>query len=1170
MGRELPRRILSGLLVLVAVGFVALLAQHLAGRSQAYAAASLGDVLARSVRDAGEFWGRWWRGDLGDYHAVVRYGGSSQPVTSLLGAWMLNSGVLLLLAMALGGLVGGLLGVLAAAVRRPGVSLAVVLLSIVGVSTPSFLLGMLLQLAEITIYKQTGLRLVPVGGYGWDSHLVLPVLVLAGRPIAQVARLTHMSVMAVLGQDYVRTAHAKGLTRRGVWGVHILPNVLASVLTGMVTSLRFSLSSLPVVEALFGWPGVGHALLALLRDGQKWGATALIVLMGGAFIVANILLDLAYRALDPRLRASSAVGRAEATWGEWTRDLLGGVWARLFHAGRRRREPGKVLAPLGGLMASYPTDPEVVRAQVRSQRQARRRAWMRALAGNPSLFLGLGIGAVLLVVVLAGPSLARYDPTQLHPLLRIDGELVAPPVAPSSDYLLGTDAQGRDVLSLLLVGARRTLAIASLAVIARLAIGGTLGFLAGWYANSWLDRALLALAEVLASFPALLLAMLMVYAVGIRQGLSAFVVALAAIGWGEVMQTVRAQVMAVKPMAYIEGAVASGAGEGYLLSAHVLPNVWPTLVSLAFLEMGGVLVVLGELGFLGVFIGGGFAAGGDDMPALLYYDVPEWSVMLANSWRGLMSQPWATLYPAVAFLVVILGFTFAGEGLRILTERLTLSFRTLFNRYTLAAGLLVVLGANWVFGNTNLYTQYEQYAEYYQVERAMDDAAHLAGPELHGRLSGTADADAAATWIAEQFESLGLQSASLDGSYLQPVREHYRTLTGMPTLTLRGPDGEVVEATYGHDFALSTIGNDVGGHGEGEVVLVVEPTEGSWPYPSAAQLYGISCEEAERTDRMVLTLSADPSAWNRPWTVGHSALMRLAKVSLEDARYELLAQSADTTANVRPAIQLSEGLVNRLLESTGQSIETLRDKLDGLGPEDGLYLPTGWQAVLDIPQELDDAVTASNVVAFWPGVDVNLDAEAVVIAGYYDGLGAFPDGTLYAGANDNASGVGTMLEMVRTLKEQGFHPKRTLIFVAWCGGERHRGVDYDDYMRANPHFPDAYRIVAGLELEGVGAGAGDSAVIWRATSNRLADVLQRAARRVDTPVTTRRQGLHADPALYPGEDADVASATISWAGADEMAHQPEDTADRLDMNKMAQVGRMVTLATTVLANDVAY
>jgi Zn-dependent M28 family amino/carboxypeptidase len=225
---------------------------------------------------------------------------------------------------------------------------------------------------------------------------------------------------------------------------------------------------------------------------------------------------------------------------------------------------------------------------------------------------------------------------------------------------------------------------------------------------------------------------------------------------------------------------------------------------------------------------------------------------------------------------------------------------------------------------------------------------------------------------------------------------------------------------------------------------------------------------------------------------------------------------------------------------------------------------------LSVPARAESGVEVQNVIGVWAGEDAALDAEAIVVAAYYDGLGRFPDGTLYPGANDNASGVAAMLEMVRTLKEQGFRPKRTIMFVAWIGGERHRMVDYPFYLKAHPYFADAYKIVAGLELEGVGAGTGSSAVIWNTTRERLTEVVQQAARRVRTPLTTREQGLHADRSLWPYASATVPSATISWSGSDDLAHTPQDTLAHLDPGKLGQVGRMVSLAVMVLANDPAY
>lgn len=1171
MPRFVLRRLVSSIIVLILIGYISFAAQAFAAGTRSGNPLPVGQVARIAAHDMAQLASGLARGEWTTYstgsHGMAR--AVARPMDEVAGPMLLNSVVLLILAMLVGGIAGGVIGVAAAAVRQPGFSLGIVMLSILGISTPSFFLGMLLQYLEITLFKATGIRLVPVGGFGWDRHLILPVLVLAARPIAQVARLTYVRVSAALDEDYVRTAHAKGLRPRRVWGIHIAPNVAGTILTAMGTSLRFSLSSLPVVEYMFGWPGAGRALLSMLRSGQAGGATILVMAMGAFFIAVNLLLDVVYRAADPRLRDGAVQAAAHTSWWEWVQGLASGLWHSL--TSRRPRvsdadlspETLRALAPPSAATEAEPADEAIA-----AQRRARRRAWLQATGGNPALLLGAAVGLALVTLVVFGPGLAPRDPHAFASMLEIDGRSVMPPVPPSDLFPLGSDAQGRDVLSLLMAGARRTLAIAFFAVVARLLVGGFLGFLAGWFAGSRLDRAIMGIGETMAAFPALLLAMLVVYAVGVRQGLVAFIVALAAVGWGEVAQTVRGQVMAIRPTAYIEGAVAAGVGEGQILSAHVLPNVWPTMVSLAFLEMGGALMILGELGFLGVFIGGGFAAEGEALPNAVYYDVPEWSVMLANSWRHFRSYPWATLYPALAFFVAIAGFTFLGEGLRRLTERLTLSLRTLFNRYTLAVAVLLVVGVNGMFQSTSLAARFAPAANAFDAERALADVQYLASPDLHGRLSGTEDAEDVAEWVAAEFERLGLQPAGQDGTYFQHMVEHYRDLAGPPTLVLHGPNGEVIEARYGIDFVRDVSQHDIGGAARGEVVLIAERPSYVFSPETAAAIYGLSMDELARDDRLVLRLSAhlDGSLAH----VGHSALLTLSDQPLSASRYELLGGAPRTVGALRPTIVVSHDLVSRLLAASGLTVEEVTRRIPRSASDPAIYLPTGWTAELDIPFEMDDAAQARNVVAYWPGEDVALDAEAVMVTAYYDGLGRGPDGTLYPGANDNASGVAAMLETVRTLQEQGFRPKRTLILVAWIGGERHRPVEYAYYLRAHRGFSDAYTIVAGLELEGVGAGTGSSAVVQHATSGRLTEILQAAARRTRTPLTTSAWGLHADTQLYPAPSTDAPSVIVSWAGADALAHTAADTPDAIDPDKLGAVGRMVSLAVMVLCSDPAY
>jgi ABC-type dipeptide/oligopeptide/nickel transport system permease subunit len=261
----------------------------------------------------------------------------------------------------------------------------------------------------------------------------------------------------------------------------------------------------------------------------------------------------------------------------------------------------------------------------------RRRTWLRAIFGNVPLLLGgliiLGLG----IVVLFSPNLSPHSPYTTQGLIIEQGQLKVPPFAPDEIHPWGTDVLGRDVLSLILAGAQRTLWLALLVVLARMLIGFTLGAIAGWLNGRWLDRLLLGLAETIAAFPTLLLAMLLILGLGIRQGFQPFVIALCFVGWGEIMQFVRSEVLTIRPKLFIESAVVVGLRSPRIILSHVLPNLVPALISLAALEMGAVLILLGELGFIGIFIGGG-AFAELDADALLYHysDVPEWGSLLSN------------------------------------------------------------------------------------------------------------------------------------------------------------------------------------------------------------------------------------------------------------------------------------------------------------------------------------------------------------------------------------------------------------------------------------------------------------------------------------------------------------------------------------------------------------
>ncbi|MBN1400035.1 MAG: M28 family peptidase, partial [Anaerolineae bacterium] len=619
-----------------------------------------------------------------------------------------------------------------------------------------------------------------------------------------------------------------------------------------------------------------------------------------------------------------------------------------------------------------------------------------------------------------------------------------------------------------------------------------------------------------------------------------------------------------------------------VLSAHVLPNVWPTMVSLAFLEMGAVLMILGELGFLGVFIGGGLGADGEyGLPAIIYYDVPEWSVMLANSWRSFRSHPWATLYPGLAFFLAILGFLFLGEGLRWLTERLTLTFRGLFNRYTMAALLVATLGTRWMLRSTSLYNSFAPSAEAFNGAKALQDVRTLSDVSFEGRLAGTEGADRAAEWIAERFEQLGLQPAgdNHDGFY-QNLTENYRVFSAPPSLVLRSPDGAQMPITYGSDFVEHIGRYDIGGVGAGEIVIVASGAQWVWDEVETARKFGISRAELEHGERVILQVW--PQVFRDGQHLPHAGLLTMAQdnpvddasepapvggYALEVHRYEMPAWEPLSGIPVPHAL-VSRELVERLLPDEAPALEELvQISREG---EEAIYIPTGWRAALAVPTKQQSNVPVRNVIAFWPGKDMIMDSDAVIVTAHYDGLGRHPDGTLYPGANDNASGIATMLEMIRTLKQGDYAPKRTIIFVAWVGREFHEPVDVERFLEARIGFAEAYNVIAAIQIEGVGAGTGESAVIWQSSSERLHEVVRRSARQVRTPLATHAMGLHADPEVWPAPKTESPSVTITWAGSDALAHRPVDTVATIDTTKLDHVGHMLALSVMVLASDPGY
>jgi ABC-type dipeptide/oligopeptide/nickel transport system permease component len=230
----------------------------------------------------------------GDFGTTYR---TEQPVREILAEGFPYTLTLAFWAMVIAVTVGIGSGVLAAVYQNTWVDRATMVVTLVGVSIPAFVLGPLLILAFAL-----KMGWLPVAGWEGPQYVVLPAIVLAGRPAALIARLTRSQMVEVLRQDYIRTAYAKGLTRRQVIGRHALRNALLPVLTIVGTAFGYLLTGSFVVETIFAIPGIGQQSISAIFEREYLVIEATVLLAAVGFVGVNLCVDLLYGLLDPRIR----------------------------------------------------------------------------------------------------------------------------------------------------------------------------------------------------------------------------------------------------------------------------------------------------------------------------------------------------------------------------------------------------------------------------------------------------------------------------------------------------------------------------------------------------------------------------------------------------------------------------------------------------------------------------------------------------------------------------------------------------------------------------------------------------------------------------------------------------------------------------------------------------
>jgi peptide/nickel transport system permease protein len=239
----------------------------------------------------GEWLGHAVRGDLG---RSIR---TNQPVASAIVERLPVTLRLIGMAMLISLCIALPLGIVSAVKRNSGVDLASTFFALFGFSTPNFWLGLIL----IYVFALV-LRWLPPSGFDGTRSLILPAITLGTALAALVTRQLRSGMLEVLRQDYVRTAQAKGLADRLVIGKHALKNALISVVTVIGLQIGALLGNTIITESLFALPGVGRLMIDSVFSRDFFVVQGVILFLAVGYVVANLVVDILYSYLDPRIR----------------------------------------------------------------------------------------------------------------------------------------------------------------------------------------------------------------------------------------------------------------------------------------------------------------------------------------------------------------------------------------------------------------------------------------------------------------------------------------------------------------------------------------------------------------------------------------------------------------------------------------------------------------------------------------------------------------------------------------------------------------------------------------------------------------------------------------------------------------------------------------------------
>ena len=573
--------------------------------------------------------------------------------------------------------------------------------TLVGMSMPVFWVGLLLLL--IFAFH---LGWLPPGGteHGLSS-LILPAICSGLSLTASTTRQTRSGMLEVLKSDYLRTARAKGVPERAVIRRHALANAWIPIITAAGISFSIQLAGSVVVESVFAWPGIGRMAAEAVFQRDVTTATGTIIMTAVLYVLVQLIVDIIYAFVDPRIKAqyiSVSRKRKKVPTTKHMRDDCGeeiiktvaaegqGHNAGVETSGAESMGAVSIAADAGiskelhaeaqsgftvSRFAETQRDAAADKAEgsqkatsmtrlasemykndaasksetaqtsgvgVLATKKYRKRSQMGdifyRIRKNKGAMAGFIILGLLLIMFVASFFVSYEMITARDMNMRL--------TAPGSEFWLGSDHMGRDLLIRLLYGTRYTMAIGFGCSAIGVVFGVALGSIAGFFGKKT-DDAIMRFSDILASIPGLLLGMVIVSTLG--RSLPNLILAVGISGIPIYIRVARASVLTLRNSEFVEASSAIGLSNLRIVFTRVLPNGLSPIIVAFTVNFGMSIIVAASLSFIGF---------GIPVP------YPEWGALAATGREFMRSSPWLVTFPGLFIMLTVLAFNLLGDGLR--------------------------------------------------------------------------------------------------------------------------------------------------------------------------------------------------------------------------------------------------------------------------------------------------------------------------------------------------------------------------------------------------------------------------------------------------------------------------------------------------------------------------